>query len=43
MENHCSAECMNNGEGVYVGYRRYGERDARYGAGSERLGVGWRR
>jgi hypothetical protein len=35
---YCSVECRNNG--VYG--ERYGTSDARYGPGSQRIGVGWR-
>ncbi|CAG8973924.1 hypothetical protein HYALB_00003702 [Hymenoscyphus albidus] len=38
IHDYCSFECRNNGHfGV-----RYGTRDANYGPGSERIGVGWR-
>lgn len=39
VNEYCSWECRNNG--MYAD-RRCGERDARYGPGSERIGVGWR-
>ncbi len=37
VEGYCGVECMNNG--VHAG-RRYGEPEAMYGPGSERIGVG---
>ncbi|KAH8672695.1 hypothetical protein BGZ60DRAFT_405395 [Tricladium varicosporioides] len=41
VNDYCSWECRNNG--VLVGEGgRCGEVGARYGPGSERLGVGWR-
>jgi len=39
VNDYCSFECRNNG--MYGG-SRCGTRDARYGPGSERVGVGWR-
>ncbi|PQE33499.1 hypothetical protein CJF32_00003357 [Rutstroemia sp. NJR-2017a WRK4] len=39
VNEYCSFECRNNARHAE---RRCGERDARYGPGSERIGVGWR-
>jgi hypothetical protein len=39
VNDYCSWECRNNG--LYA-ERRCGTNDARYGPGSERIGVGWR-
>jgi hypothetical protein len=39
VNNYCSWECRNNG---FYAERRCGTHDARYGPGSERIGVGWR-
>ncbi|KAE9372276.1 hypothetical protein N431DRAFT_439390 [Stipitochalara longipes BDJ] len=39
VNDYCSWECRNNG--LYADRRR-GTHDARYGPGSERIGVGWR-
>ncbi|EPE25971.1 hypothetical protein GLAREA_01883 [Glarea lozoyensis ATCC 20868] len=50
--DYCCVECRNNGSVGWVEERRgfgeggqrgwCGERDARFGPGSERIGVGWR-
>jgi hypothetical protein len=39
VNDSCSWECRNNS---LFSDRRCGTRDARYGPGSERIGVGWR-
>jgi len=39
LNQYCCVECMNNGRYAAT---RYGAREARYGPGSDRIGVGWR-
>ena len=39
MNDYCSYECRNNS---LQADRRYGAKDAKFGPGNERIGVGWR-